>query len=73
MIRCCRRELGVNVVLCLLDHPTASIPPPLLGLCRSVIFHHQHPQAFELSFFKGVSRTSSLFSVGMDAGEQQQQ
>lgn len=25
-------------------------------------------QVFELSFYKGVSRTSSLFSVGMDAG-----
>jgi hypothetical protein len=25
-------------------------------------------QVFELSFYKGVSRSSSLFSVGMDAG-----
>lgn len=25
-------------------------------------------QTFELSFFKGISKTSSLFGVGMDAG-----
>jgi hypothetical protein len=41
-------------------HAMASLP---CNCCAAVVL-----QEFEISFFKGVSRTSTLFSVGMDAG-----